>query len=124
MSYKDLEIWKLADELVVEIHEMTFTGLPKFEMFEVGSQIRRSIKSVKATIVEGYGRKIYKAEFIKFLVYALASNDETTDHLETLFKTKSLTDEVLYNSLHSKLQMLGKKLNLFIKGVNNSDWRK
>ena len=124
MSYKDLEIWKLADELVVEIHEMTLTGLPKFEMFEVGSQIRRSIKSVKATIVEGYGRKTYKAEFIKFLVYALASNDETTDHLETLFKTKSLTNEVLYNSLHSKLQILGKKLNLFIKGVNNSDWRK
>lgn len=124
MSYKNLEIWKLADELVVEVHQMTLTGLPKFEMFEVGSQIRRSIKSVKETIVEGYGRKIYKAEFIKFLVYALASNDETTDHLETLFKTKSLTNEVLYNDLHSKLQILGKKLNLFIKGVNNSDWRK
>jgi len=79
---------------------------------------------VKATIVEGYGRKTYKAEFIKFLIYALASNDETTDHLETLFKTKSLTNEALYNNLHSKLQILGKKLNLFIKGVNNSDWRK
>lgn len=124
MSYKNLEIWKLADELAVEIHEMTLTSLPKFEMFEVGSQIRRSIKSVKATMVEGYGRKTYKAEFIKFLIYALASNDETTDHLETLFKTKSLTNEVLYNDLHSKLQVLGKKLNLFIKGVNNSDWRK
>lgn len=124
MSYKNFEIWKLADELVVEVHQMTLTGLPKFEMFEVGSQIRRSIKSVKATIVEGYGRKIYKAEFIKFLVYALASNDETADHLETLFKTKSLTNEVLYNDLRSKLQIPGKKLNLFIKGVNNSDWRK
>lgn len=124
MSYKNLEIWKLADELVVEVHQMTLTGLPKFEMFEAGSQIRRSIKSVKATIVEEYGRKIYKAEFIKFFVYALASNDETTDHLETLFKTKSLTNEVLYNELHSKLQTLGKKLNLFIKVVNNSDWRK
>lgn len=40
MSYKDLDIWKLADELVVEIHEMTLTGLPEFEMFEVGSQTR------------------------------------------------------------------------------------
>lgn len=124
MSYKNLEIWKLADEIVVKAHQMTLTRLPKFEMFEAGSQIRRSIKFVKATIVEGYGRKIYKAEFIKFLVYALASNDETTDHLETLFKTKSLTNEVLYNDLHSKLQIPGKKLNLFIKGVNNSGWRK
>jgi four helix bundle protein len=124
MSYKGLEIWRLADEMVVEIHKMTLTALPKFEMFETGSQIRRSSKSVKSTIVEGYGRKTYKAEFIKFLIYSLASNDETTDHLETLFKTKSLTDETLYNNLHTKLEILGKKINLFIKGVNGTDWRK
>jgi four helix bundle protein len=124
MSYKNLEIWKLADELVVEIHEMTLTKLPKFEMYEEGSQIRRSSKSVKATIVEGYGRKRYKAEFVKFLVYSLGSNDETIDHLETLFKTKSLQDEILYNYLHSKLEILGKKLNLFIKGVDNTEWNK
>ena len=124
MSYKSLEIWKLADELVVTIHEMTLTKLPKFEMFEEGSQIRRSCKSVKSTIVEGYGRKRYKAEFVKFLVYSLGSNDETIDHLENLFKTKSLQDEVLYNYLHAKLETLGKKINLFIKGVDNTEWNK
>ena len=124
MSYKNLEIWKLADEVAVEIHEMTLTKLPKFEMFEEGSQIRRSCKSVKSNIVEGYGRKRYKAEFIKFLVYSLGSNDETIDHLETLFKTKSLQDEVLYNYLHAKLEIVGKKINLFIKGVDNTDWNK
>ena len=124
MSYKNLEIWKLADELVVAIHEMTITKLLKFEMFEEGSQIRRSCKSVKSNIVEGYGRKRYKAEFIKFLVYALGSNDETIDHLETLYKTKSLQDEVLYNYLHGKLEITGKKINLFIKGVDNTTWEK
>ena len=124
MSYKNLEIWKLADQVAVEIHEMTLTKLPKFEMFEEGSQIRRSCKSVKSNIVEGYGRKRYKAEFIKFLVYSLGSNDETIDHLETLFKTKSLQDEVLYNYLHAKLEIVGKKINLFIKGVDNTDWNK
>ncbi len=124
MSYKNLEIWKLAEELVREIHEMTLTKLPKFEMYEEGSQIRRSSKSAKATIVEGYGRKRYKAEFIKFLVYSLGSNDETTDHLENLFNTKSLQDETLYNYLHAKLGTLGKKINLFIKGVERTDWSK
>jgi four helix bundle protein len=89
MSYKKLEIWKLADEVVKLIHEMTLTKLPKFEMYEEGSQIRRASKSTKATIVEGYGRKRYKAEFIKFLVYSLGSNDESTDHLENLYNTKS-----------------------------------
>ena len=124
MSYKNLEIWKLADELVVEIHEMSLTKLSKFEMYEEGSQIRRSSKSVKATIVEGYGRKRYKAEFVKYLVYSLGSNDETTDHLENLYRTKSLQDESVYNYLHGKLEILGKKINLFIKGVDNTDWGK
>ena len=67
MNYKNLEIWQLARELAVEIHKMTLTELPKFEMFEEGSQIRLSIKSVKSTIVEGYGRRRYKQEFLRFL---------------------------------------------------------
>jgi len=50
MSFKNLEIWQLARELVIDIHKMTLNKLPKFEMFEEGGQIRRSIKSVKSTI--------------------------------------------------------------------------
>lgn len=118
MSYKNLEIWKLAREVVIEIHQMSLNELPKFEMYEVGSQIRRSSKSVKSNIVEGYGRRYYKQEFIHHLIISLASNDETIDHLETLFETKSLTNEMVYKSLHDKLELLGKKLNSFIKSVN------
>ncbi|HEX2627986.1 MAG TPA: four helix bundle protein [Chitinophagaceae bacterium] len=116
MSYRNLEIWKLARELVIEIHQMSLT-LPKFEMYEEGQQIRRSIKSVKATIVEGYGRRKYKNGFIKFLTYAHASNDETIDHLETLFETNSFTDRVLFSALKDKLDILGRKLNNFIQSV-------
>ena len=120
MSYKKLEIWQIAKKLVIDIHKMTLRKLPKFEMFEEGRQIRKSIKSVKSTIVEGYGRRRYKQEFIRFLIYAIASNDETTDHLETLFETESLTDQELYHDLSERLDKLGKKLNLFIKSVNKS----
>ena len=91
MSYKKLEVWQLARELVIDIHKLTLEDIPKFEMYELGSQIRRSVKSVKATIVEGYGRRGYKQDFLRFLTYAIASNDETIDHLETLFETGSLT---------------------------------
>ena len=116
MSYKKLEIWQLAKELVIEIHQMTLK-LPKFEMFEEGQQIRRSIKSVKSTIVEGYGRRKYKQEYIKFLVYSHASNDETIDPLETIFETSSLTDKDLFESINSKLDKLGRKINNFIRAV-------
>lgn len=117
MNYKDLEIWQLAREAVTEIHEMTLNKLPKFEMFEEGSQIRKSSKSVRSTIVEGFGRRSYKQDFIKFLIYALSSNDETIDHLETLYDTKSLTDKNLYNKLSERLNELGRKLNNFIQSV-------
>ena len=121
MSYKNLEIWKLADELVVEIHQMTL-NLPKFEMYEEGAQIRRSIKTTKATIVEGYGRRRYKADYIKYLIYALSSNDESIDHLENLFKTNSLKDKNVFDSIHYKLNELGKKINRFITGVEDTSW--
>lgn len=117
MSYRNLEIWHLAKEAVVGVHEMTLKQLPKFELYEEGSQIRRSVKSVRSNIVEGYGRRRYKAEFEKHLVYALASCDETTDHLETLFETCSLPDRPTYDRLHVQLDLLGKKLNLFLQSV-------
>ena len=96
---------------------MTLNELPRFELYEEGSQIRRSMKSVKSNIVEGYGRRRYKQEFIRFLTYSLASCDETTDHLETLYETESLNNEALYQDLHKRLQILGKKINLFIQSV-------
>jgi four helix bundle protein len=117
MSYRKLEIWKLARELVVDIHRMTIEKLPKFEMYEEGSQIRRSIKSVKSSIVEGYGRRSYKQEFLRFLSYALASNDETVDHLETLYETESLTERELFEALSDRLDKLGRKINLFMQSV-------
>lgn len=113
MSYRKLEVWQLAREIVIEIHKMSLS-LPKFAMFEEGQQIRRSSKSVKSTIVEGYGRGCYKNEYIKFLVYAYTSIDETIDHLETLFETGSLTDEIVFNAIKNKLDMLGRNLNAFI----------
>jgi len=101
----------------VQVHAMTMEKLPKFEMFEEGSQIRRSMKSVKSNIVEGYGRRRYKHDFIKFLTYAHASCDETIDHLETLSETGSLKDGVLYEGLHERLNVLGAMLNRFIRRV-------
>ena len=120
MSYRNLEIWQLARELTIGVHRMTIENLPKFETYEQGSQIRRSMKSVKSNIVEGYGRRRYKLEFIRFLTYAHASCDETIDHLETLFETGSLSDERLYRDLRDGLNTLGEKLNRFIQSVEAS----
>ena len=117
MSYRNLEIWQRARDVSVEIHKMTSNKLPKFEFYEEGSQIRRSAKSIRSNIVEGYGRRRYKLEFVKHLVYALGSCDETMDHLETLFETESLTDKPLFDALRKAVDVLGRKLNQFLKSV-------
>ena len=117
MSYRDLEIWKLAKAAAIGVHRMTIQELPKAEMYEEGSQIRRSVKSIRSNIVEGYGRRRYKQEFIRFLVFAHASCDETIDHLEGLLETGSLTNETTYGDLQAQLDLLGRKLNVFIEAV-------
>jgi four helix bundle protein len=62
-------------------------------------------------------RRRYKQEYIRFLTFAPASCDETTDHLETLYETGSLKEEALYKDIHQRLQMLGRKINCFIQSV-------
>ena len=37
-SYKSLEIYQLAQKLAIEIHKMSLTELPKFEMYEEGDR--------------------------------------------------------------------------------------
>jgi four helix bundle protein len=119
LSYKTLEIWQLARDVSIGVQRMTIELLPKFEFYEEGSQIRRSAKSIRSNIVEGYGRRRYKQEFIRFLTYAHASCDETIDHLETLIETGSLEDDAIFKKLHDQLDQLGAKLNLFIRSVES-----
>jgi four helix bundle protein len=120
MSYKKLEVWQIANKIVIEIHRMTLEDLPKFEMYETGRQIRKSSKSIQSNIVEGYGRRKYQQDYIHFLIIAFGSQQETVDHLETLYSTGSLKREKVYESLKEDLDHLGRKLNRFIEKISLS----
>lgn len=87
-------------------------------MYEEGSQVRRSSKSIAACIVEGYGRRKYKAEFIRFLIYAYASCDETIEHLNLIQETHG-SDGVGAAQLIQSYEELGGKINRFIRYVDN-----
>ncbi|WP_116125651.1 four helix bundle protein [Lewinella sp. IMCC34183] len=82
-SYQDLEVYKQSLGLFLRVHEFS-RKLPKLETYELGSQVRRSADSVNSNIVEGYGRRRYKRDFLRFLVFAHASNDETVNHLKKI----------------------------------------
>ncbi len=120
-SYKDLDIYALSLSLFYKTHGLSLK-LPNYEKCELGSQIRRSSDSVVSNIVEGYGRKQYKADFIKFLTYSHASNLETICHLEKLGSLYlNLTEEV--EILKSEYDILGAKIYSFLRYVK-SNWNK
>lgn len=79
-GYRGLNIYQEVPRLGVEIHRLSLK-MPKFELYETGSQIRRASKSVSTNVVEGYGRRRYQADYVKFLIYAQSSCDETNEWL-------------------------------------------
>ena len=103
-SYRDLEIYQLAYELAMKIHHMSLK-LPKYELYEEGSQIRRSSKGIASCIVEGYGRRKYKKDFVKFLVYAQASCDKTELHLNFIHDSGYISVQI-YTICRSRMEII------------------
>ncbi len=117
-SYKDLEIYSISLALYFDLHPLSLQ-LPKYELYELGSQMRRSSDSVVSNIVEGYGRRRYKADFIRFLVFSHSSCLETINHIHKIC--------VLYSDLEPKFkpyvlkyELLGGKIFNFIKYVEQN----
>lgn len=117
-NYKDLDIYNLSLYLFYKSHTASLQ-LPKYELYELGSQLRRSSDSVVTNIVEGYGRKKYKQDFIKFLTYSHASTLETICHLEKLeFLYPLLSDEM--KLIKKEYDMLGAKIFSFLRYVEKN----
>jgi four helix bundle protein len=117
-SYQDLEIYQVSFNLAVRIRENSLK-LPNPDRYEVGGQIRRSSQTTKDTIVEGYGRRRYKPDFIKFLVYSYSSNLEAKSQAEFIHVAypKDGWDEIV-----QKLDILGMKIHRFITYVEKN-WK-
>ena len=73
-SFKDLEVWKRAHSVVLEVYRLT-NPFPRSEQFGVVSQLRRAAYSIPANIAEGFGRRSTK-ELLQFLAVANGSLEE------------------------------------------------
>jgi four helix bundle protein len=118
-GYRKLEIYNLSHSLAVKVHKMSLT-LPKIEIYEEGSQIRRSAKSVSSNIVEGYALRKYKNEYLHYLYRAYGSSEETVEHLHFLYESRSLTDEKLFNELVGEFKKLNGMLFKYNQFVEKS----
>ena len=112
-SYKDLELWKVSMDLVVDVYELT-TRFPKEEIYGLTSQIRRSCSSIPSNIAEGASRKGTK-EFIHFLWVANGSLSELETQIE-LAKRLGYINQI--TEIFEKIKYIRKMLHGLISSLH------
>jgi four helix bundle protein len=113
-TYKDLNVWQVAMELVVETYRLTRMW-PDAERYGLISQAQRSSVSVPANIAEGYGRG-HTAEYLHHLFMARGSLLELETHLEVAKRLTYVTPETLTNA-QTLLARVGMMLNKLIQAL-------
>jgi len=110
-SFKNLEVWKIAHQLVVEVYNSNIK-FPSNEKYGIESQLKRAVVSVPANIAEGYKRQ-HDKELINFLSIAHGSLSEVEYYLILLQDLKYI-DENTYTQLNKKVEKIDRMLESFI----------
>ncbi|MBU3924096.1 MAG: four helix bundle protein [Nanoarchaeota archaeon] len=100
-----LQVYHRAIKIRNELKKRTF-GFPKFEMYELGSQMRRAVASISANIREGALTSTID-HYVSYLHNAIGSASETRHHVEDAFDSG-------YFSLEDKERYV-KELNEIVK---------
>lgn len=107
-SYRDLEVWQKAMDLVVECYRAT-EQFPKSETFGLGSQLQRAGVSIPANIAEGRARQHTK-EFLQYLSIAYGSLAELETHILIAERLKYI-DSDKSSDLVDKTATVGRMIN-------------
>lgn len=110
-GFEDLEVWKKARELKIEISLLVKTFPPE-EKFRLTDQLIRSSRSVNGQIAEGHGRKTWP-DRLRFCVIARGSLSETLNHLVDALDENYIKNEQL-NYFRNKISEVEKLLNGYI----------
>ena len=120
IGVEELEIYKIAYELMINIHKLSLK-FPKIEQYNgIADQIRRSSKSITANIVEGFAKqRFYKEEFKRMLVYAIGSCDETILWIKVA-KDLGYIKEKESKYYLDRYKILVKKISTFVTNMKSS----
>ena len=118
MELGKLEIYKLSLNLSENIWKV-YSMLSNDLKYNIGNQVIRSTDSIGANIAEGYGRFHYK-DSIKFYYNSRGSLWETKHWVYLLYK-RGLIQKEIYEKMIDDLNLLGKKLNGFIKSIKDKN---
>jgi four helix bundle protein len=80
-SVEDLDVYRRAYQAAMEVFRLS-RPFPKEERHSLTDQIVRSSRSVAANIREGFAKREYENVFLRHLVDALGSAEETQTWLD------------------------------------------
>lgn len=109
---ENLWVYKLAEELEIEVHELT-KKFPRDEFYRSVDQIRRSSSSVANNIAESYYKTTEK-EKIRFIDIAKCEIEETKRNLAKSIR-KGLIDEIKTLPIIDRYIILLKGLTAYSK---------
>ena len=115
-SAKDLDVYKKAYKLAMEIFEISKT-FPGEERFALTGQIRCSSRSVCLNLREAWAKRRYEAHFISKLTDCDGENSETDSSLDFARDCKYITEQQ-FNEFSALNREVGKMLGSMI---NNPD---
>ena len=90
-SVEDLDVYKRLCDLAIKVNDLTIL-FPKFETFELGSQLRRSSNSAPANLAEGFNNK-HTNIYLECISRSQGEIRETIHHLKISFRKKYVNQE-------------------------------
>jgi four helix bundle protein len=116
-SVWDMVVFQKAYSAALEAHRIA-QSFPKYEQYELASQLRRSSKSICANLAEGRARQQgSSAEFRRFALIALGSADESALWCRFAKDLGHLTEDQ-YDDLSKQFVEVAKMLNGLIAKLN------
>ena len=114
--FEDLEVFKRAYVLSLEIHRVSLT-MPRMEQQALADQVRRASKSICANLAEGFGKQSQsKAEFRRFILMSIGSADEMRVWSRYCFDLGYI-DQSTWQRWRDEYEQIAKMLQGLIKRV-------
>lgn len=117
-DHERLMFFKRADIVSDFVHDIS-KSFPKFETYELGSQMRRAADSIVFNISEGGGKESV-AEMVTYLRHALGSSKELKSQISKVSR-RGYLDKKKCNELVEELNEIGKMINGFMKKLREKD---
>ena len=108
-SFFDLEVYKEAFQLSIEIEEL-LKNYPPSEKFLLMDQMKRASRSIPALIAEGYARRESLKDFQKYLRECVGEANEMMNHLLLSEHKGYIKKQGYAKELIERYNRLGKKL--------------